>query len=328
MPRRPDPKAIDLERAIDHLFRIPPGDFVAARNDLAADLRAGGRAAEALRVRGLAKASVTAWAVNQVWWTDRALFERMLRAGERLRDAQAASLRGRNADVRGAAEARQAAIDDVVDLALRAVGGASQASPAIRQRIAATCDALAAGSVEDDVTPGRLTRDLQPSGMGALSAFLAPGGHAPSGRPRTPDSREPAPVRPFRRPSPAEQPPRGAPAGQASAPRNLGRADHAAGEAAARAQAATSAAETAYRAAEDTLGERQAQLRQAEEGLEAAMARVSELERLVVGAYESRAEAQLAVRQARDAVASAEADRTRTERALAEARARLKPFAG
>ena len=79
---------------IDALFRLPLGEFTAARNALAAKLKNAQRADEAARVMGLAKPPVSAWAVNQLYWRHREPFERLLAAGDRLRTAQASQLRG------------------------------------------------------------------------------------------------------------------------------------------------------------------------------------------------------------------------------------------
>ena len=70
-----------LDAEIDALFQLPPGAFTAARNALAARLKKGGRGDAAEQVRSLARPSVTAWAVNHLYWRHRAAFARLLEAG-------------------------------------------------------------------------------------------------------------------------------------------------------------------------------------------------------------------------------------------------------
>jgi hypothetical protein len=200
--RREPPAATDLERRIDQLFRGPLDQFVAARNELARELRGAGRREDADRIKDIPKPSITAWAVNRVWWTDRQAFEHVLATGTRLREAQARSLSGAGGPLREAAERRQAAIDAVVEMALRAMGGAAGVAPALRQRVAATVDVLASGDPPEGTTLGRLTRDLQPTGVGALAAMLSGASRrdtvsaplASRPRPAAPVTRFPAPV--------------------------------------------------------------------------------------------------------------------------------------
>jgi hypothetical protein len=58
--------SVDVTRAIDELYGVPPKDFSSARNEKAAALKAAGHAAEAQVVRRLAKPSPFLWATNQL----------------------------------------------------------------------------------------------------------------------------------------------------------------------------------------------------------------------------------------------------------------------
>ena len=78
---------------IDALFQLPLGEFTAARNALAAQLKKDRRHAEASEAKALAKPSVSAWVVNQLFWRHRKLFGRLIDSGDRLRRAQAERLR-------------------------------------------------------------------------------------------------------------------------------------------------------------------------------------------------------------------------------------------
>jgi hypothetical protein len=181
----------ELESSIDRLYQLPLDRFTPERNALAAELRKSGRRVEADQVKALAKPSQTAWAVNQAWWTARPAFEAMLDAGMRLRIEHEALARGRTVDLRRAADARQGAVDAVISVAVDVLGGDAAVSPQARHRIAGTCEALASSGVPADATVGRLTADLQSTGLDVLSALAAgvPGkGLAPAG-PATPVGR-------------------------------------------------------------------------------------------------------------------------------------------
>ena len=76
-----------LDDELDALFKLPLAEFTGARNTLAAQLKQGGRRDEADFVKALAKPSISAWAVNQLYWNHRAAFERSGEAKARSRGA-------------------------------------------------------------------------------------------------------------------------------------------------------------------------------------------------------------------------------------------------
>jgi hypothetical protein len=154
------PDAIDTQ--IDELYRGPLDGFTASRNALVKTQRG----ADASRIRKLAKPTVVAWAVNQVYWQSRAVFDRLLKTGEQLRKTQIAALHGKSGDLRGASEAHRRAIADAVQEAERvAKQSGSQPSPDALMR---TFEALSLAS-EPPEPYGRLTQPLQPAGFEALA---------------------------------------------------------------------------------------------------------------------------------------------------------------
>jgi hypothetical protein len=155
-----------LDSKIDDLYRQPLAEFTAARNALAKTL--GG--ADAKRVRALPKPTVVPWAVNQVYWHARPLFDRVVTSGEQLRAAQIASLEGRRADVRAASDAHRQAIGEAVKEAERLSRERGSQPPA--DALMRTFEAL---SLLSDLPepPGRMTKPLQPAGFEAL-AGVAP----------------------------------------------------------------------------------------------------------------------------------------------------------
>src|SRR5438874_1548022 len=101
---------VKLEEDLDALFQLPPTEFTAARNTLAARLKKTGRGVEAERVKALLKPSISAWAVNQLYWRHRHDFDGLIAAGERLRRAHTAQLAGEASDTRGPHGARREAL--------------------------------------------------------------------------------------------------------------------------------------------------------------------------------------------------------------------------
>ena len=84
-----------LEDDLDALFRLPLAEFTGARNTLAARLKKSGRGDEAALVKALVKPSVSAWAVNQLYWNHREAFDRLIASGERFHKAQTSRREGR-----------------------------------------------------------------------------------------------------------------------------------------------------------------------------------------------------------------------------------------
>jgi hypothetical protein len=151
-----------LDAKIDDLYQAPLGDFVSARGALAKSLAG----ADAARVKKLPKPTVVPWAVNQVYWRARAVYDRLLKSGKALREAQVAALGGRKADLRGADEAHRKAIADAVQEAekIAAAGGSKPPADALMRTFEAV--SVATEPVEPH---GRLTKPLRPAGFEALA---------------------------------------------------------------------------------------------------------------------------------------------------------------
>ena len=150
------------DEQLDDLYRGPLSEFTAARNAIVKTLRG----ADASRVRKLAKPTSVAWAINQVYWHARKIYDQLLNSGERLRKAQIAALEGKKADLRDASDAHRRAIAEAVKEAQRlAAAAGSQPGPDALMR---TFEALSLAS-EPPEPPGRLTKELQPAGFEALT---------------------------------------------------------------------------------------------------------------------------------------------------------------
>ena len=66
---------------LDALFTLPLADFTAARNALVKRLKQSEHSDEAAKVMALTKPSISAWAVNQLYWKHRNEFDRLLAEG-------------------------------------------------------------------------------------------------------------------------------------------------------------------------------------------------------------------------------------------------------
>ena len=159
------------ESEIDRLYQVPLDEFTAARNALAKE--SGKRGAE---IRALSKPPLAAWAVNQLHWKRRPVYDALMTAAEALRRAHAVVLSGRAGDVRAAGKEHDdkvsAALDAALDI-LRESGHPT--TDATRQAILTTLRALPA-----DEPAGRLTRTLQPGGFEALAGLSIRGAKAPA----------------------------------------------------------------------------------------------------------------------------------------------------
>ncbi len=245
-----------IEAEIDGLYQVEHREFVACRNGLAQRLRTAGRAGLADRVRGLPKPSVSAWAVNQLWWRHQSSFDRLLRAGAELVVLQQ---RGVSTAGQSANEDRRRAIAELLGLArelLDRAGHTTSMSTLRKVTISLEASAAWAGSLRGPGA-GRLHTELAPPGFGEVV------GLAPSSDPTTPAA-EPRESRRARARARLEQ----ARLEQARATRELDDAR----TVAASARAARVNAEAALARARETLAETQAVETQAESRLAAATA--------------------------------------------------------
>jgi hypothetical protein len=154
-----------VESSIDSLYQGPLASFVAARGVLARTLKGD----DARRVKQLPKPTATAWAVNQVYWQSRTLYDRLMTSGKKLRSAQIDALNGRSVDLREAADGHRAAVSQAVTEASRFASQAgNHPNP---DDLSRTFEALSLG-VTPAGTPGRLSTSLQPLGFEALQGVV------------------------------------------------------------------------------------------------------------------------------------------------------------
>ena len=180
-----DARFVDLHAEVDRLYQAPLGEFTAARNALAARIKAAQGADAAAHVKSLAKPSITGWTLNQLYWRHQAEFMALLMAGDALRLAQQQRLGGSEVDLGPPTRSRQSAIDALLAAASDILKEAGhQPSPDIRQRLLASLDALAAyGTGSLAPRAGRLTEDVPAPGFAALAGLAVPSGPRPEAAP-------------------------------------------------------------------------------------------------------------------------------------------------
>lgn len=168
-----------LKDEVDELFKLPLAEFIGARNALASRLKQSGRADDANLVKTLAKPSISAWTVNQLYWNYRAAVDKLLAAGQRFHKAQTSGIAGKGADMRGSLEARREALVHLSDLATSLLSDAGHnPSPDTIRRITTTLEAISAqASLSDGPTLGRLSTDVDPPGFESLASFVPGAGN-------------------------------------------------------------------------------------------------------------------------------------------------------
>lgn len=163
-----------LEQEIDALFTLPLAEFTSARNTLAARLKKQGRSNDAERVKLLSKPSISAWAVNQLYWEHRDAFDELVATGKRLRP-HAVRGGGKVPGMRDSLDARREALIQLSDLAADVLrdAGHNFSQDTIR-RIVTTLEAVSAHALlPDGPTPGRLTHDVDPPSFASLASSMS-----------------------------------------------------------------------------------------------------------------------------------------------------------
>lgn len=154
--------------AVVALYQAPHRLFTEERKRLALELKSSGDKASAARLAKLGRPTIASWAVNQLWWRARAVFEQFLATAERVRQGDRTAL-GAHREALTKLRTRAAAI-------LREAG--HPATDATLRRVTTTLSALAAGGGFDPEPPGALTGDRDPPGFETIASLDASSGEA------------------------------------------------------------------------------------------------------------------------------------------------------
>jgi hypothetical protein len=148
---------------LDALFQTPLAEFTKARNALAKSAGAGGDA-----IRKIEKPTAGAWAVNQIYWRHRRVYDKLVRASARVRAAHALILKGKRVDLAPLELLHRAAVKDASAHARETLAAAGDAATtATMKAVEETLQALPVAG-----PPGRLTGPLGPVGFDALGGLL------------------------------------------------------------------------------------------------------------------------------------------------------------
>lgn len=168
------------DEAAEALYQLPLDEFTPTRNALAKE-------SGDSSIKKLEKPTLPAWAVNQLYWRERKLWDEVIKTSTQVRTAYKKMLEGKDADVRAAetfhAEAMRRA-KEAIRRILEEAG--STAGDAVMTPVTETLDAL---PTTDE--PGRLTRPLRRTGFEALQGVTITAKAKPI-LPK-PDTKKPAP---------------------------------------------------------------------------------------------------------------------------------------
>ena len=180
MPKRAD--GASLERELDRLYGLPPGEFTPARNDLARELKRSGDAAGAGRVQELKKPSRAAGAINRAARGNRRDVKRLLDAAAKLGEAQEQLLQGGGRrGIQQAVERERAAVEKLMAAVEAELERERGASEAMLGRARGTLHAVATDpELRAELEAGRVSEDRTAVGLGPLTAG-ASGGGRPAG---------------------------------------------------------------------------------------------------------------------------------------------------
>ncbi|MEU0602287.1 hypothetical protein ABZ484_29245 [Streptomyces sp. NPDC006393] len=190
-----------MEAVLDELHTTPPADFVARREELAAALKADGRAEDARRIHGARRPTLAAWAANLLLRSRPEESRQFLELGEALREAY------RTLDAAGlkelSAQRRQVVSGLSRQAAQLAQDSGHRLSDAVRQDVESTLLAvLTDPEAAEQWAGGRLHSALTPP-----SVFPASGVEAGAAAPKRTRS-VPGPARtatPSRRTAPKDE---------------------------------------------------------------------------------------------------------------------------
>jgi hypothetical protein len=160
---------------IDALYQLTLDEFTNARNALAKETGDNS-------IKKLEKPNAAAWAVNQLYWHERKLYDEVIKTAGQVRAAYQQMLAGKTADVRAAETFR----NETLRKAKQAIRGVlekagNKAADAVMTAVTETLDAL-----PSEEPPGRLTKPLRRTGFEALQGLpIAAKGKAAPLKPET-----------------------------------------------------------------------------------------------------------------------------------------------
>ena len=152
--------------ALDRIFDSSLEEFTRVRNELAKELSDSGDKEAAARVKALKKPSVSAWAINRITRDHPDEMRELVAMHDRVAGASGSK------ELRAATAERRKLMSKLEHLAAQALEAAGHGSSGTTmQKISQSLLAAASGEQTEAVLAGRLTRDLDVPGFGAMSGF-------------------------------------------------------------------------------------------------------------------------------------------------------------
>jgi hypothetical protein len=183
---------MDLDQALDELYGAAPDEFVATRTRLAKALKDEGRTDDAATVAATRKPPLAAWALNELSRRNRRAVDLLLDAGHRLRDAQAAILRGEDRELFERARSDESkAVAALLRDAEQLLRERGTASAAVVDQIRESLQAAAIGEEGRELLArGRFTAPIRRQGFELVGELVPKGTTTPRKRARLPDQRK------------------------------------------------------------------------------------------------------------------------------------------
>lgn len=164
--------------AVAALYRLPPEEFTAARDDLARERKKAGDVEGAAAIKALRKPTVAAWALNSLSRSRADDVQRLLDVSEKVRDAQRRALStGKGDALRAASAERTAAVRRLTSATMSLLAATGRpASATVEEAVSSTLQAVATNEdVARLLAAGRLAATAEAAGFGDVAALsIAP----------------------------------------------------------------------------------------------------------------------------------------------------------
>jgi hypothetical protein len=189
VPPPEDAAGASFEREVDRLYGLPLDQFTAARNARATELRRSGEDEAAKRVRELRKPTRAASAINRAVRRRKADAKWLLGAVDELSGAQERLLEGGGRrSVERAVDKERRAVDKLMAAVEAELDRDGDPSESMLERARNTLHAVATDpELRTEFEAGRITKDHEAVGFGALALTSAAASAAP---PRSPERSE------------------------------------------------------------------------------------------------------------------------------------------
>ena len=162
---------VDFEGELERLYQLPLGEFTAARDQLAKQLRAQGEGERAQEIKSLRKPTAAVWLVNQLARERPLDVQRLLKAGESLIESQARAAAGESSEFPEARRDEQRALEQLAKAAGELAKRAGIGSSALEKATATLRAASLTPEGRELLRRGRLTEELEPPGFEALTGL-------------------------------------------------------------------------------------------------------------------------------------------------------------